>query len=167
MKTAPNHVVGISYTLTENGSADVIEKVGKEDPFVFLLGVGSLLEAFESNISNLGVGDTFDFVLQAEDAYGVVDANAVVNVPIDVFIVNGKLLEDHIQPGRTVRLQDQHGNPLIGVVQERALEHVRIDFNHPMAGKALHFTGEIVSVRPATAEELDHGHVHGPGGHHH
>jgi len=167
MKTAPNHVVGITYTLTEKGSADIIEQVRKEDPFVFLLGSGNLLEAFETNITDLAIGDSFDFTLEADQAYGEVDENAIVNVPVDVFIVNGKFMEDLVQVGKPVRLQDQNGNPLIGTVLERGIEQIKIDFNHPMAGKALHFKGEVVSVRPATAEELDHGHAHGPGGHHH
>lgn len=167
MKAEPNHVVGISYTLTEMGSDSIIEQVKKEDPFVFLLGAGNLLEAFEANIINLSEGDTFDFTLDAEQAYGTMDEKAVVDVPIDVFIVNGKFMEDVVQVGKPVRLQDQHGNPLVGTVLERGLEHVKIDFNHPMAGKSLHFHGEVVSIRPATAEELDHGHVHGAGGHHH
>lgn len=167
MKTAPDHVVGISYTLTENNSTDIIEQVKKEDPFLFLLGAGNLLEKFEENITNLSIGDPFDFILQAEEAYGLIDQNAIVNVPVNVFIVNGKFMEDLVQVGKPVTLQDQEGNPLIGTVLERGLEHVRIDFNHPMAGKSLRFVGEVVSIRKATDEELDHGHVHGPGGHHH
>lgn len=167
MKTAPDHVVGITYTLKETGTENIIEQVNAQDPFVFLMGAGNLLEKFEANISNLEEGGAFDFTLSPEEAYGVTDPNAIVNVPINVFVVNGKFMEDLVQVGKPVRLQDQDGNPLIGTVLERGLEAVKIDFNHPMAGKSLHFAGEVVSIRPATEEELAHGHVHGPGGHHH
>jgi FKBP-type peptidyl-prolyl cis-trans isomerase SlyD len=64
-------------------------------------------------------------------------------------------------------MQDQDGNPMDGRVLEIGTETVKMDFNHPLAGEELHFKGEILEVREATAEELDHGHVHGPGGHHH
>ena len=167
MKTAPQHVVGISYQLKEKGTTEIIEDVPSSDPFVFLLGAGNLLEAFENNLTDKSIGDAFDFILESEQAYGPVDSNAIVNIPIDVFFVNGKFAEDLVVVGKPIRMQDNQGNPLVGMVLERGLETVKIDFNHPMAGKALHFTGEIVSVRPATEGELAHGHVHGPGGHHH
>jgi FKBP-type peptidyl-prolyl cis-trans isomerase SlyD len=167
MKTASNHVVGISYQLTEKGSDELIEKVTPDDPFVFLMGAGNLLEAFEEKLTGLSVGDTFDFILESEDAYGPVDENAIVKVPVEAFFINGRFAEELVVVGKPIRMQDQYGNPLIGRVKERGLENVTIDFNHPMAGKALHFRGEIVSIRPATEEELEHGHVHGPGGHYH
>lgn len=167
MKTASNHVVSISYQLTEKGSDVLVEKVTADDPFVFLMGAGNLLEAFEQQLTGLSVGDTFDFILESEDAYGPVDENAIVKVPVEAFFINGKFADDLVVVGKPIRMQDQHGNPLIGTVKERGLENVTIDFNHPMAGKALHFRGEILAIRPATEEELDHGHVHGPGGHYH
>jgi len=162
-----NHVVAISYTLKEKGSESIIEKVEETDPFIFLFGSGSLLEKFEENLNGKAIGDPFDFILMASDAYGVMEADAIVDVPIEVFMQNGKLMEDLVIPGRQVRLQDQNGNPLTGIVLERGLEKIKIDFNHPMAGKNLHFVGKVIEVRPATNEEIDHGHVHGPGGHHH
>lgn len=162
-----NHVVAISYTLREKDSPEIIEKVEETDPFVFLFGAGNLLEKFEANLSGKTVGDNFDFVLVATDAYGIMEAEAIVDVPIEVFMQDGKLMEDLVIPGRQVRLVDQQGNPLTGIVLERGLEKIKIDFNHPMAGKDLHFTGKVLQIRPATQEEIDHGHVHGPGGHHH
>jgi len=167
MKTTSNHVVSISYQLTEKGSDVLVEKVTSDDPFVFLMGAGNLLEAFEQQLTDLSVGDSFDFILESEEAYGLIDENAIVKVPVEAFFVNGKFADDLVVAGKPIRMQDQEGNPLIGTVKERGLETVTIDFNHPMAGKALHFRGDVVSVRPATEEELNHGHVHGPGGHHH
>ncbi|MBW7936398.1 MAG: FKBP-type peptidyl-prolyl cis-trans isomerase [Flavobacteriales bacterium] len=167
MKTEANHVVSISYRLTEYGSDEVVELVTGEDPFVFLMGTGHLLEAFERSLTGLEVGQPFDFVLSSHEAYGEIQQEAIVKIPVDAFMINGKFADDVVVVGQPVRMQDQAGNPLVGMVLERGLDTVTIDFNHPMAGKTLHFIGEVVSVRPATNEELEHGHVHGPGGHHH
>ena len=167
MNISENHVVAISYTLKEKGSDVIIEKVETSDPFIFLFGAGNLLEKFEENLNGKAVGDAFDFILMAPDAYGTLEADAIVDVPIEVFMSNGQLMEDMVIPGRQVRLVDQQGNPLTGIVLERGLEKIKIDFNHPMAGKDLHFVGKVVEIRPATEEEIAHGHVHGPGGHHH
>jgi FKBP-type peptidyl-prolyl cis-trans isomerase SlyD len=167
MNISKDHVVAISYTLKEKGTESIIEKVEATDPFVFLFGAGNLLEKFEENLNGKAKGDAFDFILMAPDAYGILEADAIVDVPIEVFMNNGKLMEDIVIPGKQVRLVDQQGNPLTGIVLERGLEKIKIDFNHPMAGKDLHFTGIVIEIRPATEEELAHGHVHGPGGHHH
>ena len=167
MQIEKNQVVAISYTLKEKGKEIVIENVAANEPFIFLFGSGNLLEKFEENLNGKAIGDDFDFILLAAEAYGVLEADAIVDVPISVFMENGKLMEDIVIPGKQVRLVDQQGNPLTGIVLERGLEKVKIDFNHPMAGKDLHFTGKVIEVRPATKDEMDHGHVHGPGGHHH
>ncbi len=83
-----------------------------------------------------------------------------------MFEADGKLGEI-VKVGNFLPMKDQEGNPLQGLVQEITDEHVRMDFNHPMAGKDLFFSGEVIEVREATTEELEHGHVHGPGGHQH
>jgi len=167
MTISKDHVVAISYTLKEKGSDTIIENVDANDPFIFLFGAGNLLEKFEENLNSKAKGEKFDFILTASDAYGVLDAEAIVDVPIQVFMNEGKLMEDLVIPGKQVRLVDQQGNPLTGIVLERGLEKIKIDFNHPMAGKDLHFSGEVIEIRKATDEEISHGHVHGPGGHHH
>lgn len=168
MNIEKNAVVAISYTLKEKNATDVVEKVEANDPFVFLFGAGQLLEKFEANLLGKTKGDAFDFMLSPEESYGTIDPSAIVDVPITVFMHEGKLLEDLVIPGKVVRLQDQEGNPLMGMVMERKLETVLIDFNHPMAGRTLHFIGEVIDVRRATEEEVSHGHAHGiDGGHHH
>jgi FKBP-type peptidyl-prolyl cis-trans isomerase SlyD len=167
MTIQANHVVTISYTLKEHGSTEVVEQVSQEEPFMFLFGSGQLLEAFESQLLGKSSGDTFDFVLSSKDAYGPIDSDAIVKVPIDAFQIDGKFAEHLVKDGQTIRMQDQKGNPLIGKVMGRGLGHVTVDFNHPMAGKDLHFVGEVVHVRMATDDETSHGHVHGRGGVHH
>jgi FKBP-type peptidyl-prolyl cis-trans isomerase SlyD len=90
----------------------------------------------------------------------------VVDLPLNIF-EGPDVPADILSVGATLPMQDQDGNPMDGRVLEIGAETVKMDFNHPLAGEELHFKGEILEVREATAEELDHGHVHGPGGHHH
>jgi len=157
MQIEANHVVGITYTLTEANQTEVIEKVEQENPFYFLFGAGNLLPAFEENLKGLAVGSSFSFLLEPEEAYGSVDEQAIVNLPVSSFMVDGRFAEEHVVVGEYIQMQDQEGNPLMGKVVKRGLEEVTIDFNHPMAGKNLAFSGEVVSVREATSEELNEG----------
>jgi FKBP-type peptidyl-prolyl cis-trans isomerase SlyD len=168
MKISPNSVVNLTYTLRENDPAgEIVEKVEKDHPAVFLIGVGALLEDFETNLKGLQAGDSFSFGIEAASAYGELDPHAVVELPISTFVVDGKLLTELLEVGKVVPMSDESGRPLNGTVISFDDKKVVLDFNHPLAGKNLHFSGEILSVRQASAEELDHGHVHGDGGHHH
>jgi len=168
MLVEKNKVVSITYTLREAGeNTEVIQEVDASRPLAFLYGAGQLLPKFEEHLSGKALGDTYEFVLAHMDAYGPIDAEAVADVPIDVFMVDGKLAEDMLAIGGQVRLRDQEGRLLQGIVLSRSLEAVKIDFNHPMAGKDLHFSGTVVALRDASEDELAHGHVHGEGGHQH
>jgi FKBP-type peptidyl-prolyl cis-trans isomerase SlyD len=89
------------------------------------------------------------------------------NSPMNVFEVEGKVDTEVVKVGAMLPMQDQNGNPMHGVILEMKETAVKMDFNHVLAGKDLHFTGKILDVREASAEELEHGHVHGPGGHEH
>ncbi len=168
MQIGQNKVVSITYTLREAGeNTEIIQQVESDQPLVFLFGVGQLLPKFEENLAGKAQGDSYEFTLLHMDAYGPVEPEAVVDIPLDVFMVEGKLAEDMLTIGGQVRLRDQDGRLLQGTVLQRGLETVKIDFNHPMAGKDLHFSGIITSVREASEDEIAHGHVHGEGGHHH
>jgi FKBP-type peptidyl-prolyl cis-trans isomerase SlyD len=172
MNISNNSVVSVNYHLSvpgENGSEEItIEKTSKEDPFVFLFGGGQLLPDFEKNLSGKKPGDTFDFRINAEAGYGTYQLDHIVNLPIENFLgEDGKLDTETIAVGKNVPMVDAEGHRLWGKVIEVSLKDIRMDFNHPLAGKELHFSGEVMDVREATKEELDHGHVHGPGGHHH
>lgn len=167
MNIEKDAVVGITYTLKEANSGDVVETVTEAQPFYFLFGFGNLLEEFEGNLQGKRSGDSFDFKLSPEQAYGLVDSTAIVDLPVSAFMIQGRFAEEYVKEGEIIQMQDPEGNALPGRVLKRGLETVTIDFNHPMAGKHLHFAGTVVEVRSATEEELDHGHVHGPGGHHH
>jgi len=164
MKIQSKHVVSLTYDLyvnQEDGSEALEESATEEQPLTFLYGAGQMLPKFEENLSELSTGDTYEFRLSAEDAYGEYDEEAVANLPIDMF-------KDEIpEVGSILPLQDNNGNRFQGQVVSVAEDSVIVDLNHPMAGQELHFKGNILNVRPATPEELTHGHAHGPDGHHH
>lgn len=160
-----NKVVRMTYELSSAG--ELIQKVNADQPFTFLYGVGGLLEEFEQNIADLKVGDTFNFEIAAENGYGEIDEEAVVQIPKEAFMVDGKLQDDILEVGNVLPMRDSDGNFLEGRIITMDDASVTMDFNHPLAGKDLHFKGEILAIREATAEEIDHGHVHGEGGHHH
>ena len=168
MNITTNAVVSLAYELREgDGSGEVIETTTPTDPMMFIYGTGSMLEDFETNISGKTAGDKCDFGIVSDKAYGAHNADAVVDVPKNIFEVDGKMQEELLEKGTPINMQDPEGNPLMGIVQEVKGDIVTMDFNHPMAGKDLHFKVEILEVREATADEIDHGHVHGPGGHNH
>ena len=161
-------VVSVTYQLHENHTnGQPVEQVNAEKPFTFLFGAGQLLAQFEDNLRNLGVGATFAFGIKSEEAYGQKDPNAIVDLPLDIFVVDGKVATDFLQLGQVVPMRDSEGNMLQGTVLAVDDNGVKMDFNHPMAGVNLYFTGEVVGVRAATDTEVEHGHVHGPDGHHH
>lgn len=168
MKIDNNTVVSVNYNLSIKGTTEQVEQTSKEHPFVFLFGAGGLLPDFEKNLNGKNPGDAFDFFIDAANGYGVRDEQHVVMIPIEAFQgEDGKLDEENVKVGVTLPMVDNEGNRLYGQVMEITAEHVKMDFNHPLAGKDLHFKGEVLDVRAATEEELAHGHVHGPHGHHH
>lgn len=164
MKIQPKHVVSLTYDLyvDQNGAETLVESATQEQPLTFLYGAGQMLPKFEENLSDLSTGEDYDFKLSAEDAYGQYDEEAVATLPMEMF--EG---QDMPQIGSILPLQDNQGNRFQGQVVSIAEDGVIVDLNHPMAGQELHFKGNIVNVRPATPEELSHGHAHGPDGHHH
>lgn len=163
MKIEPKHVVSLTYDLyvnQEDGNEALVESATQEQPLTFLYGAGQMLPKFEENLSTLSTGDTFEFRLSAEDAYGEYSDEAVANLPKDMF--NGT---DMPEVGAILPLQDNQGNRFQGQVVSVVEDAVIVDLNHPMAGQELHFKGQIINVRPANPEELSHGHAHGPDGH--
>lgn len=163
-----NAVVSVMYELRDSDAqGEVLEVANRNEPFVFLFGAENVLPDFESNMFGLKEGDTFSFGIACEDAYGESSEDAVVGVPMDVFTIDGKIAHDLLIPGVSIPLRNEDGHIMEGVVLGTEEDMVLMDFNHPMAGRDLHFSGKILKVRPATPEEIAHGHVHGDGGHHH
>ena len=170
MPIAKNNVVFISYKLAfpdEDGQPDVVEIVDEKEPMVFIHGLSGLPEAFEENLLGLNEGDSFDFSISAEDAYGNVDPNAIIELPKSIFQVEGQNADDILQIGNFIPMTDDQGNRMQGLVVSIEGETVTMDFNHPLAEKTLMFQGKILKIREATPDELAHGHVHGEGGVHH
>ena len=168
MEIGNKKVVSLTYELRENdANGELIQKVEKDMPFVYLFGIGGLLPKFENSLAGLKTGNVFKFGLTPDEAYGNFDENAIITLPKSVFEVDGKIEEGLLTLGNQITMEDNHGNPMDGIVLEVTDKDVKMDFNHPLAGLDLHFSGEILEVREATDEELQHGHVHGAHGHHH
>ena len=168
MKVGKDKVVTLTYELRLNDeNGELIQKVDEDRPFVHLFGAGTLLPSFEENLSGLEPGSKFGFHLTSEDAYGETSEEAVIELEKKLFEIDGKIDEDIVAVGKIVAMQDQNGNPIDGTVLEIKDNTVVMDFNHPLAGMDLYFSGVITDVRDANDEEKSHGHVHGDGGHHH
>jgi len=168
MKVGDKKVVSMSYTLRENNkSGDIIQEVNDDRPFVYLFGMGGLLPAFKANLDGLVKGDSFEFILNKEDAYGVPSSENILRLDKKVFEVEGHFDEELIKVGEVIPMEDEQGRPLSGKIVEIGDDYVTVDFNHPLAGMDLFFEGKILDIREATDDELSHGHAHGPEGHHH
>ena len=168
MQITKNTVVSLSYILKRNdANGEIIEETRAGDPLVFLYGNGQMLPKFEEHLSTLKTGDDFEFTLASDDAYGEMDQDAIIDLDKSIFMIDGKTDDELLSVGNVIPMRDDQGNMMQGTVVSVGDDLVRMDFNHPMAGNVLHFKGNVIEVREATAEELSHGHAHGAGGHHH
>jgi FKBP-type peptidyl-prolyl cis-trans isomerase SlyD len=157
-----NKVVALKYELRINAKdGKLVEKVENEQPLQFIYGIGNMLKDFESNIGGLKAGDFFDFSINAGDAYGQKSDDMIVDLPKEIFVIDGKIDDDLLVLNNVVPMRDQQGNHLNGKIIEIMEEAVKMDFNHPLAGDDLFFTGQILEIREATETELSHGHLHG------
>lgn len=153
-------VVSVTYQLNVNDyEGEVVETVNKDKPLTFLYGVGNMLEKFEENIKGLQEGDQFDFKIPSEEAYGQASEDAIVDLPLNVFEIEGEIDYDLLKEGNYIPMQDQQGNRLDGIVLEVGDEQVKMDFNHPLAGDDLFFKGEVLEVRDASQDEINQGHA--------
>lgn len=167
MSEMQHKVISVDYKLTkDNEKGELIETSEGKEPLVFLSGVGHMIPTFEENVSPLNAGDSFSFGIKAADAYGVRNEEAVVSLAAEMFMKEGKLMEE-VKIGATLPLQDQEGRVHPAKVLSMTDESITMDVNHPLADQDLHFTGKVVDSREATEDEVSHGHVHGPGGHDH
>ena len=156
-----NKVVSLVYELrVDDSNGEVIESLNDSKPLTFIYGTGALLPKFESNIDGLKIGDPFSFGLKCEDAYGMATEEAVVEIPKNVFEVDGTFDSEMVKEGNPIPMMDGDGNRLNGIVVAVNAETVTMDFNHPLAGDDLHFQGNVIGVRIATEEEISHGHIH-------
>jgi FKBP-type peptidyl-prolyl cis-trans isomerase SlyD len=155
MKIEKNTMVSLVYELRENDTeGKVIESLDDKRPLNFIFGTGRLLPEFESNLSPLSTGDNFSFALNSENAYGERREEMIIDLPMSVFEKDGKVDEEICRVGNEVPMMDSEGHPLTGLICEIAEKSVKMDFNHPMAGINLYFTGKILDVRNATEDEI-------------
>ena len=158
MKISANTVVEFAYELEVDGQ--IVDRTTVEKPLDYIHGTGSLLPKLEAHIEGMQAGDKFDITLAPVDAYGEVEPQRIIDLPKGAFEVNGEIREDLLVPGNTIPMMNSMGGVIPGVVLEVTEDTVKMDLNHRMAGKTLHFTGEVVSVREATEKELTEG-LHG------
>ena len=158
MKITNNAVVNAEYELYvdgENGELELMERATSEQPLNFIYGIGMMLPKFEQNLNGLETGDSFDFTISNEEAYGPYDDEAVIELERAVFEIDGQLDEEMVFEGNVVPLMDSEGNRLQAQVVSVNDTHVTVDLNHPLAGENLHFKGKVLEVREATEEELN------------
>lgn len=158
MQIEPKKVVTIAYTLKDEAGEVIDTSVGGE-PLLYVHGMGSLVPGLEKALDGRSVGDRFSVVLTPEEGYGKRDESLIRKIPIR------KLPDGKAAVGSRVRVQTDQGPAMLLVTAVRG-DYATVDPNHPLSDKTLHFDVEVVGVRDATPEELEHGHAHGPGGHH-
>lgn len=146
----------VSYELhtTENGEDKVIETATEERPFSFLTGFGMTLDAFEEETLKLETGDDFEFTLPQEKAYGEYVAERVIDIDKSIFTINNHFDHEHIYKDAVVPLQNEDGNRFLGRVVDITDDKVKMDLNHPLAGKDLTFKGKVIEARIATDSEV-------------
>jgi FKBP-type peptidyl-prolyl cis-trans isomerase SlyD len=160
MHVAKNAVVLIDYTLTDD-LGNVIDTSAGRTPLAYLHGAGNIISGLEDALEGRLAGDELSVSIPPEQGYGVWNEELVQDVPRDQFEGGGRL-----EVGMQFQAQNQHGIQVVTVTQIDN-DTVTVDANHPLAGQTLNFDVTICEIRAASAEELTHGHVHGPGGHHH
>lgn len=160
MQIAQNSVVAFHYTLT-NDAGEVLDSSEGREPLTYLHGAGNIIPGLEKELEGRQNGDKLQVAVSPEEGYGETQPALVQEVPRDAF--QGV---EAVEPGMQFQAQTQ-GGPLMVTVTQVEGDTVTVDGNHPLAGQKLNFDVEIAEVREASAEEVEHGHVHGEGGHQH
>jgi len=158
MQIESRKAVTIDYTLKDDGG-EVLDSSEGREPLTYLQGTGSVVPGLEKALAGKTVGDTVDVTLTPDEAYGPRDERLVRNMP------RRKIAEEKVKVGGRYPAETPEGPRLVLVTALRG-DYATVDANHPLAGMTLHFSVKVVGVRDATDEEIAHGHVHGPGGHH-
>ena len=159
LKVKDGHVVSMEYTLKVDGEvADTSE--GRE-PLEFVHGAGNIIPGLEREMTGMAIGESKEVVVPPADGYGEEDEKAFMDVPREQFPE-----EIPMKVGTELQVQNQAGQPMYARIDMVGDKNVRLNFNHPLAGKELHFAVKVVGLRDASDEEKEHGHVHSPGHHH-
>jgi FKBP-type peptidyl-prolyl cis-trans isomerase SlyD len=156
MQISKHKVAAIHYTLRDN-EGTIIDSSEGRDPLQYLHGAGNLIPGMEEGLEGKAKGEKLNLTIDPEKGYGEKDETLIQKVPRSAFG------DQEVKPG--MRFSTNQGG--VVTVTNVNLDSITVDGNHPLAGVPLNFAVEIVEVRNATDEEITHGHVHGPGGHHH
>lgn len=156
MEVSDNKYVTVVYDLNvgEGEERELMERATAQQPLEFIFGTNSMLEAFENQLRGLSQGDKFSFRLTPEEAYGDYDDTKVIELPKNIFEIDGKIDGEVLFEGNTLPMMDSSGNRLMGSVVSIGDEVVTMDFNHPLAGEIMHFEGSVMGVREASVEEI-------------
>ncbi|MCL7745379.1 peptidylprolyl isomerase [Guyparkeria hydrothermalis] len=160
MQVQNDHVVSIDYTL-KNDAGEVMDTSEQNGPLAYLHGHQNIIPGLEKALEEKSVGDSFTVSIEPAEAYGERDERMIQTVPRSMF--QGV---DEIEPGMRFQAQTEGGVTVV-TIKEVNGDEITLDGNHELAGETLHFDVEVKDVRPASEEEIEHGHVHGPGGHEH
>jgi FKBP-type peptidyl-prolyl cis-trans isomerase SlyD len=155
---ADDVVVSLDYTLTVEGK--LVDASEENEPIEFIQGYQNIIPGLEKELYGLAVGDSKEITVASKDGYGEQDPQALVNVPRSEFPKDIQL-----ELGLELALQQPDGQVLHAIVVAISPDSVKLDFNHPLAGKELNFRVTVIDLRHATDEEIAHGHVHGDHGH--
>ncbi|HLQ26083.1 MAG TPA: peptidylprolyl isomerase [Acidiferrobacterales bacterium] len=160
MQIAKHKVVSIDYTLTDDSNKIIDTSKGSE-PLTYIHGIGNLIPGLEKALAGKSEGDAFEVTISPQEGYGVHDESLLEVLPRSKFTA-----EQEVQVGMQFYAEGGSEMQVITVVGVEG-DRITIDGNHPLAGRMLSFAIKVVDVRDATPEEVVHGHVHGPDGHHH
>jgi FKBP-type peptidyl-prolyl cis-trans isomerase SlyD len=152
-------VVSMEYTLRVSG--DVVDSSEGGAPLDYLHGYDNIVPGLEAELTGMEIGQSKDVSVAPEDAYGEYDEEAFADIPRSQFPA-----EFPLEVGLELEVEDEDGEPMVATIESIEGDTVTLDFNHPLAGETLDFTIKIVGIRPATKEELEHGHPHGEGHEH-
>ena len=141
------------YTIDDEGTT-LVEEAPVNKPFVFISGFGITLDSFEQAVTTLEKGAEFDFQLTPEQAYGEYINEHVIDLDKEIFTINGRFDHEHIVKDAIIPLQNEEGQRFMARVAEVSADKVKVDLNHPLAGKTLNFKGSVVESRTATNEEI-------------
>lgn len=154
-------VVDLVYSL-KSDDGEVLDQADRESPFTYLHGGEQIVPGLESALAGLTIGDKKKVVVAPAEGYGE------LNTELKLAVARTQFPEDmEVEPGMQFEAQTPDGHGVVFTVERLDGDKVHIDGNHPLAGQTLHFDVEVIAVRDATAEEKEHGHAHGPDGHHH
>ena len=156
MENKHNMFVAVSYTLytVDGEKKEKIEEAPASKPFEFITGFGVTLDEFEKQIAQLDKGADFEFQLSKEQAYGDFEQERVLDLDRSIFQINGHFDHENIFEGAVVPRQNEDGNRFYGRVLEIGADKVKMDLNHPLAGKTLCFSGKVIDKREATNQEI-------------